>query len=145
MAVSANKIHLSGLARKLVIDGLLDEKGCFLPTATSRRPRAKNSPSSLSWLKTKSSPAAPLPWLLRRNSGSRFLTLMPWTWTRKSSNSSRKISSESITPCPYSSAENASISPYLIPPICKLWTKSNLPPAPTRKPSWWKKTNCPSK
>ncbi|MGY8814530.1 MAG: type IV-A pilus assembly ATPase PilB, partial [Gammaproteobacteria bacterium] len=25
MAVSANKIHLSGLARKLVLDGLLDE------------------------------------------------------------------------------------------------------------------------
>ena len=25
MAVSANKIHLSGLARKLVVDGLLDE------------------------------------------------------------------------------------------------------------------------
>ena len=41
MAVSANKIHLSGLARKLVIDGLLDEAaahGHFQKAQSKKQP-----------------------------------------------------------------------------------------------------------
>ena len=109
MATIQPTIHLSGLARRLVMDGFLEEAEAFKAYDAAQKKRMQ----FVSYLvENKILKSRNIAWAGAQEFGVPRLIWMSWTWKPRRPTWLARSSSASTTPCRFSNAATGSISPF---------------------------------